>query len=184
LYDSGGCSTIGHRGYFLALKDKVPEIIAAHHILKDVNEADIPIGGIGGGIAIKEILEVWMPYRIGEDHAKLSIGLADEVPITLIIGLPFIIAAETVPDYRNGTCRSEKFGDTWSLVLKKNHRKSIQALEDQKIARGRVFASSGGRDNSDVDFALLSDDDNEPSARLDEEDDASSYSTQQEDESL
>jgi hypothetical protein len=60
--------------------------------------SDIRIGGIGGGIIVTHLLELYMSYTINGQHTKIIFGLTENLPITAIIGLPFFVQAEGVID--------------------------------------------------------------------------------------
>lgn len=57
------------------------------------------------------------------------------MPVTLLIGLPFQIAAQCVVDIGNLKCTSNVFGATWNLTLKMPHKKSVRVL-DQASSTG------------------------------------------------
>lgn len=131
LFDTGGCSTIGYRPYFMAMKKYFPQLVRAVHTLKQHRHADISINGIGGGIEITDIMEIKLPYKSPKGHqACIAIGLAEETPITLIIGLPFIINTGCIMDYDKTICHSSVFNDDWRFTMKPAFRKHASEIEE------------------------------------------------------
>ncbi len=69
---------------------------------------------------------------------KLIVGLGDGVPLTLLIGIPFQIAAKCVLDIDNLSCYSKTFDATWKLEMKVPHRKTLRSLDHAKSMGKRV----------------------------------------------
>ena len=73
---------------------------------------------------------------IGNEETKLVIGLGENMPRTLLIGLPFQVSAQCLIDIGNLKCHSVTFNATWKLTLKMPHRKDIRTL-DAAMASGK-----------------------------------------------
>ncbi len=66
---------------------------------------------------------------IGKQASKFVIGVGTNMPVTLLIGLPFQIAAQCMVDLANLKCHSAMFDTTWKLTLKMPHKKSLWSLD-------------------------------------------------------
>ena len=129
LLDTGGCSTLGHYPYFAKVASMHPDIVAATYELRERHMEPIRIGGIGGRIEITHVMEMWMPYIMKGHATKISIGLSEDLPITCIIGLPFIIATKVVLDADAQTAYSKLFNCTWPTSMKPPHLKPLETLD-------------------------------------------------------
>jgi hypothetical protein len=136
LLDSGGACTMGDLAYWKEVAVRAPALIAHFQELSTYQEKPISIGGVGAGkVEITHIMGLWLPWQVGTRESKLVIGLGENMPVTLLIGLPFQIAAQCVVDIGNQTCTSNVFGTTWKLTLKMPHKKSVRVL-DQASSTG------------------------------------------------
>ncbi len=61
------------------------------------------------------------------------------MPMTLLIGLPFQVAAQCLIDIGNLKCHSVTFNATWKLTLKTPQKKDIRTL-DAIMAGGKRHA--------------------------------------------
>ena len=140
LLDSGGACTMGDLVYWSEVVKRFPRIVAHFDELEQHQEKPIMIGGVGAGkVAITHVLGLWLPWKVGPDETKLVIGLGDNMPVNLLIGLPFQIATRCVVDIGNLKCFSELFNTTWKLTLKSPRRKDIRSL-DAVMSTGRKHA--------------------------------------------
>jgi hypothetical protein len=63
LADTGGCCTMAWKPYmFFQLKDKFPEYVEEHMVLKERQFKDIKIGGIQGGVFITDVMPLYLPF--------------------------------------------------------------------------------------------------------------------------
>ena len=72
---------------------------------------------------------VWLPWVVSGQDSKLLIGLGDNMPVTLLIGLPFQINAQVTIDVANEKCYSAVFGTTWKMTMKPPHKKTLRTLD-------------------------------------------------------
>jgi hypothetical protein len=140
LLDSGGCCTMGHRPYFLLLKEKYPHLIKNHVHLEESKYENIRIGGLNGGIEITEMLEIWLPFADGDGNSSLTLGLSEDLPITTLFGLPFQIKAKLTIDLATPSAHSKVFRETFQMEMLKPERTPVKSL-DYKPAANRVFLS-------------------------------------------
>ena len=137
LLDTGGACTMGDLTYWKEVAARLPNLIAHFEELATYQEKPIAIGGVGAGkVVITHVMGLWLPWMIGKDDTKLVIGLGDNMPMTLLIGLPFIIATQAVIDVGNATCHSKVLNSTWKLHLKRPQRKDVRTL-DAVMSSGR-----------------------------------------------
>ena len=54
---------------------------------------------------------IWLPWQIGRDETKLVVGLGENMPMSLLIGLPFQVAAQCVIDSNVIQIRSTRLGN-------------------------------------------------------------------------
>jgi hypothetical protein len=72
---------------------------------------------------------IWLPWLVGDKDSKLVMGLGENMPVTLLIGLPFQIATQCVMDIGQLKCHSVVFDITWKLTLKVPHKKTVRSLD-------------------------------------------------------
>jgi hypothetical protein len=140
LLDSGGCCTMGHRPYFLLLKEKHPQLIKNHVHLQESRYENIRIGGLKGGIEITEMIELWLPFADAEGNSSLTLGLSEDLPITTLFSLPFQIKAKLTIDLAAPSAYSKVFRETFTVEMLKPKRTPVESL-DYKPAANRVFIS-------------------------------------------
>ena len=73
---------------------------------------------------------------------KFVIGLGDNMPLTLLIGLPFFIASKIVMDVDNQTCFSKIFNVTWKLKLKVPAKKTVRTMDNAESSANRLVLST------------------------------------------
>jgi hypothetical protein len=130
LLDTGGACTMGDLIYWREVAGRCPHLIAQFEELSDHQEKPISIGGVGAGkVEITHIIGIWLPWLVGNKESKLVIGLGENMPVTLLIGLPFQIATQCVMDIGQLKCHSVVFDTTWKLSLKVPHKKTIRSLD-------------------------------------------------------
>ena len=130
LLDTGGACTMGDLTYWLEVANKVPHIVASLDELSVYQEKPITIGGVGAGkVEITHVLALWLPGLFNGSPCKLVIGLGENMPVTLLIGLPFQIATQCVIDVANLRCHSSVFGMTWPLSMKMPFKKCLRSLD-------------------------------------------------------
>jgi hypothetical protein len=136
---------MGDIHYWREVAARQPHLIAHFDELSEHQEKPISIGGVGAGkVMITHVMGLWLPWSIGVDDTKLVIGLGDNMPMTLLIGLPFLIASQSVIDMGNLTCHSNTFNATWKMDLKRPQRKDIRTL-DAIMSSGKrhTFSTAG-----------------------------------------
>ena len=130
LLDTGGACTMGDLIYWQAVCDRMPELVAHFDKLEVHSEQPIAIGGVGpGSVHITHVMGVWLPWVVSGQDSKLLIGLGDNMPVTLLIGLPFQINAQVTIDVANEKCYSAVFGTTWKMTMKPPHKKTLRTLD-------------------------------------------------------
>ena len=75
----------------------------------------------------------------GRDETKLVVGLRENMPMTLLIGLPFQVAAQCTIDIGNLKCHSSTFNTTWKLTLKSPQKRDLRSL-DAAMSSGKRLA--------------------------------------------
>ena len=130
LLDTGGACTMGDVKYWSEVAKRMPEIVAHFEELSEHQEKPISIGGVGtGSVKITHVMGLWLPWMIGCDETKLVIGLGENMPMMLLIGLPFQVAAQCVIDIGNLKCHSGTFNTSWKLTLKSPQRRDLRSLD-------------------------------------------------------
>ena len=130
MLDTGGACTMGDLGYWKEVTLRMPNVVAHFEELAQHQEKPIQIGGVGSGsVLITHVIGLWLPWTIGGEDTKLVIGLGENMPMTLLIGLPFQIAAQVNIDIGNLKCYSKTFDTTWKMTLKRPQRKDIRTLD-------------------------------------------------------
>ena len=130
LLDTGGACTMGDLIYWREVAARCPHLVAQFEELSDHQEKPISIGGVGAGkVEITHLLGLWLPWMVGNQDSKLVIGLGANMPVTLLIGLPFQIATQCVMDIGQLKCHSVVFNATWKLTLKVPHKKTVRVLD-------------------------------------------------------
>ena len=89
-----------------------------------------------------------MPWMIGKDETKLVIGLGENMPMTLLIGLPFQVASQCVIDVGNLKCHSNLFNSTWKLTLKRPMRKDVRMLDAAMAASKKCALTTKAQSDS------------------------------------
>ena len=133
---------MGCLSYWGEIAKRFPHLIAHYDQLSEHQEKPITIGGVGAGkVMITHVLAIHLPWMIGREPTKLVVGLGDNMPMTLLIGLPFQIAAKVSIDIGNLTCHSATFNTTWEGTLKKPLKKDTRTL-DAVVMSGKKHAFS------------------------------------------
>lgn len=141
LLDTGGACTMGDLIYWKEVVVRHPELVAEFSELSDHQEKPISIGGVGAGkVEITHILGLWLPWMVGNKESKLVIGLGENMPVTLLIGLPFQVATQCVLDIGQLKCHSVLFNSTWKLSLEVPHKKTIRSLDANASSAGKRWA--------------------------------------------
>jgi hypothetical protein len=141
LLDTGGACTMGDLVYWREVATRCPGLIAQFEELSDHQEKPISIGGVGAGkVEITHMMGIWLPWLVGNKESKLVIGLGENMPVTLLIGLPFQIATQCVMDIGQLKCHSVVFDSTWKLTLKVPHKKTIRSLDALVSSPGKRMA--------------------------------------------
>jgi hypothetical protein len=141
LLDTRGACTMGDLIYWCEMASRCPQLVAQFDELSDHQEKPISIGGVGAGkVEITHIIGLWLPWTVGRQDSKLVIGLGENMPVTLLIGLPFQIAMQCVMDIGQLKCHSVVFNSTWKLTLKVPHKKTVRALDAVVSSPGKHMA--------------------------------------------
>jgi hypothetical protein len=129
---------MGDLTYWREVAVRNPSLVVRLEELTEHQVKPIAIGGVGEGrVEISHVLEFWMPWVVNGQDSRLVIGLGDKMPVTLLIGLPFIIAAQCTLDLGNLKCHSLVFNDTWKLTLKVPHKKTLRVLDAVSNSTGK-----------------------------------------------
>ena len=72
---------------------------------------------------------VWLPWVVDTSETKIVIGLGENMPVNLLVRLPFLIAMQCNINIGNLTCFSAVFNMTWKLTLKVPHKKDVHTLD-------------------------------------------------------
>jgi hypothetical protein len=70
------------------------------------------------------------------------IGLSEELPITLIIGMPLMLSVDAVHNVYKCTVRSELFKVTWDCKLNRPGKRLLSSLDDKPDAESRVLTAT------------------------------------------
>jgi hypothetical protein len=172
LFDTGGCSSMGYEPYFLEIQRQCPQLVKEIVVLDKIKHKKINIGGVGGLIQIERIMYLYMPYTWSGEWAMIAVGLSQKLPITMIIGLPFIMNTKSIMDYDNECVYARVFQAKWKVALKTPFRKppsAVKAIMEQSPGTMRVFHSSPSNtiisDTMDVDEAETSSSDGSVSSQ-------------------
>jgi hypothetical protein len=138
LADTGGCCcTMAWKPYMLQLKDKFPEYVEEHTVLKERQSEDIKIGGIQGGVFITEVMTLYLPFTSDGENHRIMFGLTDDLPINVLYGLPFLLQAQITLDMDAQTARSRSLIQTYVAIPQKigHHYNQSQNRTKQCIRR-------------------------------------------------
>jgi hypothetical protein len=94
---------------------------------------------------IEKIMYIYMPYRHQGQWATIAVGLSDQLPITMIIGLPFILATKSEMDHDEEVVHAKLFKAKWKLTLKTPFCKppnAVRHIATQSPGTMRVFHAS------------------------------------------
>jgi hypothetical protein len=84
------------------------------------------------------MIEYWLPFQKARGNATLTIGLADNLPIATLFGLPFQIKANLKPDWNAQTATSEVFKQTFKLKMQQPERPPLESL-DYNDGKAKAF---------------------------------------------
>ena len=129
LADTGGCCTMAWKPYMLKLKEKFPEFVSEHTVLKERQFEDIKIGGIQGGVWITEVLVFYMPFESNGEKHGIMFGLTDELPINVLYGLPFLMQAQVTLDLDAQIATSKVLATKFKLQLLRPVRTPLDTIE-------------------------------------------------------
>jgi hypothetical protein len=129
LADTGGCCTMAWKPYMLKLKEKFPEFVSEHTVLKERQFEDIKIGGIQGGVWITEVLVFYMPFESNGEKHGIMFGLTDELPINVLYGLPFLMQAQVTLDLDAQIATSKVLATKFKLQLLRQVRTPLDTIE-------------------------------------------------------
>ena len=134
---------MGDLVYWKEVGSRYPDLLANFHELAEHRIEPITIGGIGAGrVEITHVMELWLPWLLNGRPTKLVIGLGQDMPLTLLIGLPFFIASKVVMDLDNQTCFSKVFNVTWKLRLKVPVKKTVRTMDNAESSANRLILST------------------------------------------
>ena len=140
LADTGGCCTMAWKPYMLRLKDKFPEYVEEHTVLKERQFEDIKIGGIQGGVFITDVMTLYLPFTSDGENHRIMFGLTDDLPINVLYGLPFLLQAQITLDMDAQTARSRLLGASFKLTLRSPKRLDITTI-DHKTGPSNVYVA-------------------------------------------
>jgi hypothetical protein len=132
LADSGGCSTLAQCEYILALVEKHPGVLVRAHKFKEHQQGNIRIGGISGGIEITHLVEIKMAYRNSRGGTKMVVGLADDSPISMIYGLPFLLQADASMHFSDQVLEFKALNVNWKIWYKTPTSKNKKDVDKVK----------------------------------------------------
>jgi hypothetical protein len=89
-----------------------------------MSSSSFDISGVGqGAVIVTHIMEIHLPFVINGTQTKINIGLAENVPITLLYGLPFQTLAKMDIKFGTMTVFSPVFDATFRMAMKTPHCK-------------------------------------------------------------
>jgi len=141
LADTGGCCTMAWKPYMLRLKEKFPQYVEEHTVLKERQFEDIKIGGIQGGVYITDVMTLFLPFTTDGENHRIMFGLTDDLPINVLYGLPFLLQAQITLDMDAQTARSRLLGASFKLTLRSPKRLDITTI-DHKTGPSNVYVTS------------------------------------------
>ena len=99
---------MGDLVHWKEVAERNPKLISHFKELTTHQVKPISVGGVGQGkVEITHVMGLWLPWIIRNNDSKLVIGLGDNMPLTLLIGLPFQISAQCALDIGNLKCHSD-----------------------------------------------------------------------------
>ena len=121
---------MGDRIYWEAAAERYPELLVDYVKLEEEQMANIRIGGVGAGsVEITHLMTFKLPWIVDNKTTKITIGLGDAMPVTFIIGLPFMMATKMVTDFDNFKCYSPVLNHTFKMNMVVPHKKTIMSLD-------------------------------------------------------
>ena len=141
LADTGGCCTMAWKPYMLRLKEKFPQYVEEHTVLKERQFEDIKIGGIQGGVYITDVMTMYLPFTTDGENHRIMFGLTDDLPINVLYGLPFLLQAQITLDMDAQTARSRLLGASFKLTLRSPKRSDITTI-DHKTGSSNVYVTA------------------------------------------
>ena len=141
LADTGGCCTMAWKPYMLRLKEKFPQYVEEHTVLKERQFEDIKIGGIQGGVYITDIMTMFLPFTTDGENHRIMFGLTDDLPINVLYGLPFLLQAQITLDMDAQTARSRLLGASFKLTMRSPKRSDITTI-DHKTGSSNVYVTA------------------------------------------
>jgi hypothetical protein len=93
------CCNMVWKDYHEQIQKQFPYVVANYFKLEDKQFEDINIGGIKDGVWITHMIKYWLPFQKAGGNVTLTIGLAEDLPISTLFGLPFQIKANLKPDW-------------------------------------------------------------------------------------
>jgi hypothetical protein len=142
LADTGGCCTMAWKPYMLKLKEKFPEFVSEHTVLKERQFEDIKIGGIQGGVWITEIIIFYMPFESNGQEHGIMFGLTDELPINVLYGLPFLMQAQVTLDLDAQIATSKVLATKFKLQLLRPIRTPLDTIEYKPEASATYYSQT------------------------------------------
>jgi len=127
--------------YMLRLKEKFPQYVEEHTVLKERQFEDIKIGGIQGGVYITDIMTMFLPFTTDGENHRIMFGLTDDLPINVLYGLPFLLQAQITLDMDAQTARSRLLGASFKLTMRSPKRSDITTI-DHKTGSSNVYVTA------------------------------------------
>ena len=127
--------------YMLRLKEKFPQYVEEHTVLKERQFEDIKIGGIQGGVFITDVMTLFLPFTTDGENHRIMFGLTDDLPINVLYGLPFLLQAQITLDMDAQTARSRLLGASFKLTLRSPKRLDITTI-DHKTGPSNVYVTA------------------------------------------
>jgi hypothetical protein len=127
--------------YMLKLKEKFPEFVSEHTVLKERQFEDIKIGGIQGGVWITDVIVFYLPFATNGENHGIMFGLTDELPINVLYGLPFLIEAQVTLNMDAQTATSKVLGTTFQLKMLPPKRADLDTI-DYKVGSKATYHAS------------------------------------------
>ena len=127
-------------------KDKFPEYVEEHTVLKERQFKDIKIGGIQGGVFMTDVMTLYLPFTSDGENHRIMFGLTDDLPINVLYGLPFLLQAQITLDMDAQTARSRLLGTSFKLTLRSPKRLDITTI-DHKTGPSNVYLAKEENDD-------------------------------------
>jgi hypothetical protein len=116
------------------------------------------ISSISSGVLIKAIVIYILPYELNGFPAMFSLGLANDINVSTVVGLPFLEATHSIIDLTNHCIHCKTFNTIWPFKAREItvNNPSDDNEEDLKLRASNSTSHSETNDNRDLQlFSII-----------------------------